>query len=46
MLRVMYEDEDFFAEVIEQAYLEAQIDGDQQDLAYLWLRTNYQDWEH
>ena len=34
-------DEDFFANLLETAYLEAQIDGDQQSLAYLSLANEY-----
>ena len=34
--------EALFEDLIEQAYLEALIDGDQQTLAYCWLRSNHQ----
>lgn len=36
----MYEDEDFFSDLLEAAFLEAQIDGKKLSLAYLWVRTN------
>ena len=35
-----YEVEELFADLLEKAYLEALIDGDQQTLAHLWLITN------
>jgi len=48
MLRGMYEEtenqyqaEELFADLIEQAYLDALIGGDQQTLAYCWLRANH-----
>jgi hypothetical protein len=53
MLGTMYEEtenkyqaEALFDDLIEQAYLEALIDGEQQSLAYCWLRTNHQPYEH
>ena len=49
----MYEDieaqqqaEAYFEDVIERAYLEELIDGNQQFLAFLWLRTNLDYKEH
>jgi hypothetical protein len=41
-----YQAEALFADLIEQAYLEALIDGEQQSLAYCWVRANYQYKEH
>jgi len=31
-----------FADLIEEAYLAGMIDGDTQELAYMWLATNLQ----
>ena len=38
--------EKLFEDLIEQAFLKALINGDQQSLAYCWLRANYQGGEH
>ena len=38
--------EKVFGDLIEIAYLEAQIDGEQQLLAFLWLRASDWDKEH
>ena len=35
-----YQAEALFEDPLEQAYLEALIDGDQQSLAYCWVRAN------
>ena len=35
-------DEDQFADLIEAAFLAGLIDGQAQELAYLWLAANYQ----
>jgi len=36
------EAESLFEDLLEQAYLESLIDGEQQSLAYVWRRTNPQ----
>ena len=33
--------DDDFLDLIEKAFLEGQIDGETEDLAYNWLRVNY-----
>lgn len=42
----LVEAEELFADLIERAYLAAQIDGATQTLAYLRLANNYQSDEH
>ncbi len=41
-----YKVEALFEDLLEQAYLESLIDGEQQALAYLWLRANHALSEH
>lgn len=40
-----FELEEFFSDVIEQAFFEGQISGDQSTMIYLWLSQNTS-WEH
>ena len=34
------------SDLLEAAFLESQIDGEQQSLAYCWVRANHQPYEH
>ena len=41
-IKIQHEREEFFADLIEAAYLTGQIDGERQARAYLWLANNHQ----
>ena len=42
----IFDREALFEDLLEQAYLDALIDGEQQTLAYYWLRANHQSRVH
>ena len=41
-----FSDEEFFADMLESAFLSGTIDGLKQQLAYVWVRCNQPEYPH